>query len=122
MRIHAEHDLNRMVSDYTRIATVQAPRDMHRVVEHNVNRGHALAQSIARKRSGPHGQMYYKRVTKEMLGPLSGEYGPTGDVVGNAVGAGWRNGPGNTDLEKSLDVIGPNFAQMMRTATGRWSW
>lgn len=122
MRVHVEHSIGDLIRDYVRIAAVQAPRDMMRVVEHNVDRGHSLAQRFARGSSGPHGRLYYKRITKEMLGPLSGEYGPTGDVAGNAVGAGWRNGPPNTDLPRSADIVGPNMAKMMMTRVGRWSW
>lgn len=82
-----------------------------RVVNRNVKEGTRLSRQIAREKAGPHGTNYYKRISGEMTGPLSGEYGPTGEVEGNAVGAGYRHGAGNTDLAESLDVIGPKFAK-----------
>ena len=79
------------------------------IVRRNVEQGTTLARRFAQEAAGPHGSNYYKRISGEMTGPLSGEYGPTGVVEDNAVGAGWRNGPPNTDLEKSLDIQGPRF-------------
>lgn len=80
------------------------------VVARYARMGNNAAQRFARQRSGPHGLNYWKRITAEARTPLSWEYGPEGDVVDNAVGAGWRNGPANTDLERSMDVVGPKFA------------
>lgn len=80
-------------------------------VKNNVEAGNKLAQSHARARSGPHGKLYYKRLSGEMTGPMTGEYGPTGVVEGNAVGAGWRTSGPNLDLPNSADVIGPKLAK-----------
>lgn len=83
---------------------------MRAVVAHHTEAGNAVARRFARESAGPHGKNYFKRITWELNSPLEGEYGPTGDVVGNAVGAGWRNGPPNTDLPRSADIQGPKFA------------
>lgn len=109
-RIRVTHDIDDLTADLTRIPP-QMVRDGNKVVRRSIREGNALARSAARAASGPHGKNYFKRITAEMTGPLEGEYGPHGNVVGNAVGAGWRNGPPNTDLEKSLDVVGPKFAK-----------
>jgi hypothetical protein len=108
--IRVEHTIGDLEADCREIAATTKAR-FSRVVKRNVTQGNALAQRFARASSGPHGLNYYKRITSEMTGPLSGEYGPTGTVVGNAVGAGWRHRQANTDLEKSLDIIGPRFAR-----------
>lgn len=110
MRIHVEHSIGDLAGDLARIPAKMA-RQAPRIVQRNVNQGHRLAQRFARGSSGPHGALYYKRITAEMTGALEGEYGPTGDVVGNAVGAGWRSGPINTDLPRSADIQGPKFAR-----------
>lgn len=82
-----------------------------RVVKKNVEQGSRLARRIARAKSGPHGKNYFKRISGEMTGVTEGEYGPTGDVLGNAVGAGWRNRGPNLDLPQSADIVGPQFAR-----------
>ena len=110
MRINVEHTINDLARDAARIPPKAAKR-MATVTKRNVRQGNTEARRIARAASGIHGLNYFKRITWEMTSPLSGEYGPTGDVVGNAVGAGYRNGPPNTDLEKSLDIQGPKFAK-----------
>ena len=110
MRVRVTHTIDDLADDLRAIA-VKTPAAASRIVKKNVEQGNVIARGFARASSGLHGKNYYKRLTAEMTGPLQGEYGPHGDVVGNAVGAGWRNGPPNTDLEKSQDVIGPRFAK-----------
>lgn len=107
--IRVTHTIADLESDCRKIVA-EAPRRMTKVVAKNVRQGHVTAQRIARQKSGPHGANYWKRITAEMTGPLSGEWGPTGEVVGNAVGAGYRHGA-NTDMEKSQDIQGPRFAK-----------
>lgn len=119
--IQVTHAIDDLESDCRKIATTTKAR-FARVVRRNVEQGNLLAQRYARDASGPHGLNYYKRITAEMTGPLSGEYGPGGDVVGNAVGAGWRHGPPNTDLEKSLDIIGPRFARDVSNVADDLFW
>lgn len=119
--IQVHNMLDDLASDCRKIAT-EARARLVPIVRRNVTEGGLLAQRIARGASGPHGRLYYKRITSEMTGLLVGEYGPTGEVVGNAVGAGWRHGPGNTDLEKSQDVIGPKFAHDVQAEMANWFW
>lgn len=107
-RIRVEHSIGDLASDLASIPVTVTTKSVAAVAR-NVDQGTKLAQKFARASSGPHGRFYWKRISGEASG-LSGEYGPTGDVVGNAVGAGWRNGPPNTDLPKSADIQGPKFA------------
>ena len=108
--IRVEHTLHDLARDCERVA-VKARKRMVTVVPKQIKQGNAAAQRFARAAAGPHGTNYYKRITAEMTGALSGEFGPTGDVAGNAVGAGWRNGGPNTDLAKAADIQGPKFAK-----------
>lgn len=119
--IRVTHTIDDLEADCREVATTTKAR-MARVVKRNVEQGNVLARKYARGASGPHGLNYYKRITSEMTGPLSGEYGPTGEVAGNAVGAGWRHGPPNTDLEKSLDIIGPRFARDVSNVADDLFW
>lgn len=84
-------------------------REGSKTVMKNGQSGMLLAQEYARQKSGPHGKAYWKRISGDPTGIMSYEYGPHGG--GLPVGAGWRHGPGNTDLPRSADVIGPKFAK-----------
>jgi hypothetical protein len=66
------------------------------VVKRNAEAGNRTAQRIARQKSGPHGSAYYKRLSAEMTGELTAEYGPHDG--GTPVGAGFRHGGPNMDL------------------------
>jgi len=102
------HDIGDLVSDLETIAGQVRPRAAA-LVARKVNHGREVARGIAREASGPHGTNYYKRITSEMTGDLQGEIGPTGEVEGRAVGAGWRHGE-NTDMARTADIIGPSLA------------
>lgn len=110
VRVEVRDSIGDLASDLANIPPRAATKFVG-VVRSNVREGNKLAQGFARESSGPHGKNYWKRLSGEMTGPYTGEYGPTGTVVGNAVGAGWRHGPPNTDLPKSADIIGPKFAK-----------
>lgn len=107
MRIHVEHSgITDLASDLRTVA-VQAPARMVRVVGKNVRLGERTAKRLAKASSGPHGENYFKRITSESSG-LEGEWGPHDGGV--PVGGGWRHGE-NTDLPRSLDIVGPKFAK-----------
>lgn len=103
----------------TKVIAAASDRVWPGVVARYGEMGNNAARRFARQRSGPHGANYYKRITAEARTPLSWEYGPEGDVVENAVGAGWRNGPANTDLERSMDYVGPKFADAVGKTADR---
>jgi hypothetical protein len=120
--IRVEHTIGDLEADCREIAATTKAR-FSRVVKRNVTQGNALAQRFARASSGPHGLNYYKRITWRDDRPPVWRVRPHGTVVGNAVGAGWRHRQANTDLEKSLDIIGPRFARdvsnIAATCSGR---
>jgi hypothetical protein len=119
--IRVTHSIGDLASDMAKIPP-RAVKDLSGIVRSNTKAGEKLGRAFAKSGAGPHGKNYYKRFGWEMLGPLTGEYGPHGDVLNNAVGAGWRNGPPNTDLERSLDIIGPKFRADVQDAPGAWFW
>lgn len=106
--VRVTHGIDMLAADARRIAVTTKPK-MARVVTKNVTEGRKSAQKFAKGASGPHGKSYFKRITDEMTGVLTGEYGPHDG--GTPVGGGWRHGPPNTDLPRSADVIGPKFAK-----------
>lgn len=118
-RMHA--DLSDLTGDLRTIARV-AKRDMRRVVRKNAHAGSMVARAHARKASGPHGANYYKRITKDDTGPLRSEWGPSAPVSGEPVGAGYRHGPPNNDMAKSLDIQGPKFLKEVRDLPDGWFW
>jgi hypothetical protein len=119
MRVHVEHTLGDLVRDLAAIKPkfdTQAPA----VVERNAKKGNSIAQRIARERSGRHGSNYYKRLSAEVTGPLTAEYGPHDG--GTPVGAGFRHGGVNMDLPNSADIIGPEFADQVGDLAERLFW
>ena len=122
MRVRVEHSLGDLERDLMR-AGPEFYRQGRAIVRRCASEGGQIARMYARQASGPHGKNYYKRITWDRSasvfsgfggGEITAEYGPTGDVVGNAVGAGWRHGPPNHDLEKSQDLIGSIMAGYVR--------
>ena len=106
--IHVEHSgVADLAADLRSIA-VTAPAHMVGIVRDNVAFGERTAQRLAKESSGRHALNYHKRITGEMTGALEGEYGP--HAGGTPVGGGWRSGE-NTDLPRSLDIVGPKFAK-----------
>lgn len=108
MRVQVQHTIGDLAKDCARVGRTMQPK-MARVVKKHTTEGNREARRIAKGAAGPHGTNYYKRIGSEMLTPLEGEYGPEGSPKTDFVGAGYRNGGPNTDLEKSLDIVGPKF-------------
>lgn len=106
--VRVTHTIDNLAADCAKIAQTTKPK-MAKVVRRNVEQGTKLARRFAQESSGIHGKNYFKRITGEMTGLLEGEYGPHDG--GTPVGAGYRHGPPNTDLERSLDIQGPKFAK-----------
>ena len=109
MRVRAEHSLGDLVRDLAAVKPkfdAQAPA----VVERNAKKGNQIARRIAREKAGPHGAAYFKRLSAEMTGKLTAEYGPEGFPKSEFVGVGFRHGAVNMDLPNSADLIGPEFA------------
>ena len=107
MIVRVSNTLDDLAADTRKVAGQIKPKAAS-LVKRKVAMGRQVARRFAQESSGPHGVSYYKRITSEMTGTLEGEFGPTGDVVGRAVGAGWRHGE-NTDLPRAGDIVVPTF-------------
>lgn len=118
--VRVTHSIGDLASDMAKIPPA-AQRKLSATVKKNTAYGEKVARRLARERAGPHGKNAFKRITSEMVGPLTGEYGWTGDAS-QIVGAGWRNGPPNTDLERSQDIVGPKFAADVSDVVDRLFW
>lgn len=120
-QIRVVHTIDGLFDDLKAMPAKEA-RELPRIVKANIEYGNKLAQSIARGHAGPHGTNYYKRLSAEMTGPTSGEYGPTGTPKSNFIGAGFRNSAPNMDLPNSADVMGPQAAKDVRDMLDRLFW
>lgn len=107
MRVNVQHTIGDLASDLARLPA-KGVRKFSGTVKRNGREGTELARRFAQELSGPHGTNYFKRITGEPVGALEYEYGP--HAGGVPVGGGWRHGAPNTELERSLDVIGPKLA------------
>lgn len=107
--VSVRHSIGELAADMAAIPPKAITRGS-KVVRANIREGNKLAQGYARGLAGPHGKNYYKRLSAEMTGPLTGEYGPEGTPKTDFVGVGFRHGR-NTDLPRSADVIGVKFAK-----------
>lgn len=110
MRVKVTHHIDDLADDLIAIPGRFA-REAPSIVERNAKEGNRLARNFAREKAGPHGKDYYKRLSAEMTGPLTAEYGPAGIPKSDFVGVGFRNGAVNMDLPNSADLIGPKFAK-----------
>lgn len=114
--IRVKHNLHALAEKYDDVA-VDAAGSMPGIVHESVMYGRDLAKALAKVESGPHGKNYYKRITGELTSPLEGEFGPS--PGGTPVGAGYRHGAGNRDLEKAAGPAERDLAQGVRRMVGR---
>jgi hypothetical protein len=80
------------------------------VVRKNVEQGNLVARDIAKRAAGAHGKNYFRRITAEMTGPMTGEWGPKGPPKSDYVGVDGTAGA-MRDLVKSAQRQGPRFAR-----------
>lgn len=121
MGVKVTHSIGDLASDL-RTMSRQAPPKLSRVVREQVKEGTRAARAHAKASAGPHGKTYWKRISGEMTGPLTGEFGPTGNVVGRAVGAGYRKGVDNTDLDLAAKEISWAFGHAVMNAADGLFW
>ena len=114
------HHIGDLADDLAKIPPT-ARRDMADTVRKNGDAGLRYAKGLARSLAGPHGKAYYKRLSMEMTGPLTAEYGPEGSPKTDFVGVGFRHGV-NRDLPKSADIVAPKFARDVERLADRWFW
>ena len=120
MRVVVINDLSDLAGDMAAIP-VEFNARAGSVVRRYANEGNREAKRIAQAKAGPHGKAYYKRLTAELTGPLTAEYGPEGEPKTNFVGVGFRHGR-NTDLPQSADLIAPRFADGVLTMADGLFW
>lgn len=118
--VRVVHTMGELEDDFRGIA-VRAPKDLSGVVRRNVREGTLQAKAFARRHAGPHGKAYYKRISGEMTGPLSGEFGPAGTPKTEFVGVGFRHGH-NLDLPRTADIVGPQMAGDVDDVVDGWFW
>lgn len=119
--ITVSHSIGDLADDLARnvaLAQSEPPMMALRAVE----RGKTLARQFARAGAGRHGRDYYKRITAEMLTPLSGEYGPEGIPKSDFVGVGYRHGGPNMDLPNSADIVVVEMAEEAQRLYDRMFW
>jgi hypothetical protein len=80
------------------------------IVHRNGDRANRITRAIARKKAGPHGENYFKRVTADMVTPLKVEVGPSALLGTRYVGVGGTAGV-NRDLEEALTKVTPQFVR-----------
>jgi hypothetical protein len=115
--VHSVGDLERDLRAAAAIGKTELPQ----VVRKNLREGIARAKVFARASAGPHGEAYYKRISGEMTGPLSAEFGPSGSPKTEFVGVGFRHGH-NLDLPRTADIIGPQMAGDVGDVVDRMFW
>ena len=129
MRVSVTHNLDDLQRDLERIGP-EFYKQGSAVVRRSASEGGKIARMFARENSGPHGKDYWKRITWDRSaravsafggGSITAEYGPEGFPKTEFVGAGWRHGT-NTDLEKSMDLIGPIMAGYTRDILDDLFW
>lgn len=118
-RIRVLHGIDELASDMREIP-VKFAKKAPGIVKRNTTEGNKIARRFAKDRAGPHGKNYFKRLTAEMTGPLTGEYGPHDG--GTPVGAGYRHGGVNLDLPNSADIIAPKFADAVGDMVDGFFW
>ena len=131
MRVVVRHHIGRLADDLAKIP-VKAHKDMLGVVRKNLRIGNDLAKANARASSGRHGKYYPGRFRVNMYGAAAalsggglygGEYGPSGHPQGEmSFEGGSRNQKPHRDLQRSLDVVGPKFADDAARLADGWFW
>lgn len=114
-QVKFHHTLGDLVKDFNVSASGFRPA-ARKAVEATARSGWRDARRIARRRSGPHGRFYWRRIGLERTGGLEYEFGPDGVPKTEFVGAGWRNSGGNMDLAQASDPLSSDLARRLRAA------
>ena len=107
IRVH--HTIGALERDLV-AAAARVPVEGPGVVWRNAEEGNRLARNFAIQAAGPHGKNYFERVTAEMTGGLTAEFGPSAVLGLRYTGVAGNVGAGR-DLDKSAAIIGPKFGR-----------
>lgn len=127
--ITVSHTLDELERDLRTIAR-NAKKDLPRVVRMNTKRGNRIAQAYATEQHTMFGDediTYAPSFTWEMIGPLTGEYGPDAAIGDGSKASGYEHGSinspgGHHNLARSTDQVGPMFARDVAKVAARWFW
>lgn len=130
-KINIRGGVNDLIADMTKIRK-EAPTVLNGIVRDGIRAGTVLAKDNARRSAGKHGKRYPAAITSQMRTPyhygdgtiFHGEYGP--DISrpqgGMSFEYGSRNQKPHLDLNRSADVIGPQFPREVGDAVDRLFW
>lgn len=132
MDITVRGGVDDLIADMARIRA-EAPLVLNGVVRDGVRAGTELAKNFAKRSAGKHGKRYPTAITPQMHRPrpslfggmfYGGEYGPDSSRPqgGMSFEYGSRNQKPHLDLNRSADIIGPQFPREVGDAIDRLFW
>ena len=112
MRIVVHDGIGDLADDIAAIPP-RAQLDFADVVRSNAYKGNRIARDFAKQSAGKHGKLYPRSFSTESRSLTSWEYGPDSSMPqgGMSFEYGSRNQKPHLDLNKSADIIGPQFAK-----------
>lgn len=130
-KVNIRGGVSDLIADMEKIRK-EAPRALNGVVREGIGAGTVLAKDNARRSSGKHGKRYPAAITSQMGTPYlygdgaiyHGEYGP--DISrpqgGMSFEFGSRKQKPHLDLNRSADIIGPQFSREVGDVIDRLFW
>jgi hypothetical protein len=119
MRVRCDHSgITDLAGDLDKM-TAEAPVELARTVRADAIEGNRIARAFASEQHSMHSDIdvpYQESFEAEEVGPHSWTYGPIDDGIphGGSQATGYelgsRNQPPHLDLARSVDIIGPQFA------------
>jgi hypothetical protein len=113
----------------TRTVATTAKREMAKVVRTNTKEGNRIAKAFASEQHTMFGDTdieYPPSFTWEMVGPLTGEYGPDAAIGDGSQASGYEfgsiNSPPHFDLARSVDQISHKFVFDVQELPGKLFW
>lgn len=112
MGVRFKHHLGDLEKDFMESAKGFA-RKAPAAVRDTTREGWRDVRRTSRRRAGPHGKNFFKRITMERTDTLVYEYGPEGMPKSEYVGVGYRNGNGNLDMPQSADGLAESLERRL---------
>lgn len=130
-KVNVRGGVTDLIADLDKIRA-EAPSKLRGVVSDGIKAGTVLAKNNAQRSSGRHGKRYPSAITAEMRAAYRygdgtiyhGEYGP--DISrpqgGMSFEFGSRKQKPHLDLNRSADIIGPQFSREVGDVIDRLFW